>query len=495
MSSFDLDTQACVQTTVIKDVVFSGSGPLAITAGRLQFGTNHYSYPHQIRLWTHTPTLLHNDLMDLSMEDLTAQFAGRSTRNIEAPSICIEDFVRHEISPHVKVVNMAKDNLPELVIALRASLGDPLGVSSNGNQYVHRTEIVVIHQTAVHFITGPQMEELLANDAVFLLLIAAEGSALRANTLKCVQPGRKISVPRYVSGKVSLVDTLDGFRTHLPEQFESCQAPKENLRLVVAGGNFPCFRVRKDDTQFLGMTAEKLKPIAESAGLFAPFDVFVFGSAALSYTYSSGLSLYHGAFAEDSPAEIKLAQYFIKYPNLELAVAIVLQAEARRLLPTPEQLQILVPMFTLIKHAQHLEKGNPAIYTLTAAADVLKQEFIREKPDFFAEVEAQVEVLRRVSKHFQSANSRSLNKLTLDVLNRFRLGEDVAESDSAVSCFKSPFVLPPPLPARVLNMLYSTSPLINILPPSFGVFGADLTTFGAAPPMRQFSQQASYTTL
>ena len=134
--SFDLDTKTSVQTAIIKDVLLGGERPLAITAGRLQFGTNYFAYPHQIRLWTHCPTLLHNDLMDLSMEELTAQFSGRSTRNIEASSICIEDFVRHEISPHVKVVNMASDNLPELVIALRASLADPLGISSNGSKYV-----------------------------------------------------------------------------------------------------------------------------------------------------------------------------------------------------------------------------------------------------------------------------------------------------------------------------------------------------------------------
>jgi hypothetical protein len=225
--------------------------------------------------------------------------------------------------------------------------------------------------------------------------------------------------------------------------------------------------------------------------------VFVFGPAALTYTYSSGLSQYNGTFAQDAPVETILAQYLKCNPTLEFAVAIVLQAEARKLLPTSEQLQILVPMFTLLKHAQHLERGNPAVGTLMAAADILRQEFTREKPDFFAQVEAQAEVLKRVSKHFRDANSRSLNKLTLDVLNRFRLVEDAAETEAAASpYFKSPFVLPPPLPSRVLNMLYSTSPLINILPPSFGVFGADVTAaFGAVPPMRQISQQASYTTL
>jgi hypothetical protein len=493
--SFDLETKALVRTSVLSDVVMADGRPLAITAGSLQFGTNHYLHPHQVRLWTHCPTLLHNDLKDLSMEDLTAQFAGRSTRNIQTESISIEDFVRHEISPHVKVVNMASDNLPELVIALRASLADPLGISSNGSKYVHRTEIVVIHQTAMHFITGTQMDELLANDAVVLLLAATEGSALRDDTLQHMRPDRKLSVPRFITGELSLVDTLASFRAHLPDQFASCQAPKENLRLVVAGGDFPCFYIKTKNTQFLGMSDGQLKPIAESAGLFAPFDVFVFGAAALSYTYSSGLCLYRGEFAEEPPVETTLAEYLKMYPQAEQAVAIFLQSEARRLFPTMEQLQILVPMFTLLKHAQHLEKGNPAIVTLTAAADVLKDQFVLDKPGFFGDVELLTTAVKLVSTHLRDANSKSTNKQTLDVLKRLRLEEDVAEAEASPAYFKPQFLQ---LPARMLNLLYSTSPLISALPPSFGVFGADLSTFGLLCPMqpvRHVSQQASYTGL
>lgn len=494
--SFDLDTKTTVKTTVIRDVVLDGGRPLVITAGSLQFGTNHYSYPHQIRLWTHCPTLLRNDLKDLSMEDLTAQFAGRSTRNIEADSISIEDFVRHEISPHVKIVNMVSENLPEMVIALRASLGDPFAASSNGSKYVHRTEIVVIHQTAVHFITGPQMDELLANDAVFLLLVATEGSALRANTLECVRPEKKIAVPRFITGELSLVDTLASFRAHLPDQFASCQAPKENLRLVVAGGNFACFHVKIKNTQFLGMSSGQLKAITESAGLFAPFDVFVFGAASLRYTYSSGLSLYNGEFAEEVAAETTLVEYLKLYPQLEQAIATVLQSEVRQLLPTPEQLQILAPMFTLLKHAHHL-KGAPGITTLTAAADVLKQQFALERPSFFGDVQLLTTTVAQVSKHLRDASSKSMNKLTLEVLHRFRFEEFVPE----VETVPLPYFQSHPLgnvPSRMLNLLYSTSPLINALPLTFGVLGADYATYGTLSPMqpvRHVSQQASYTGL
>ena len=375
--SVDLTTRATVTRTVVTDVVLSNGATLAITQGHLQFGANNNTNPIQIRLWTHANTTLSNDLAMMPMAALSETCRHRSTRNIVADTISLEEFVRHEMSPAARLLHVKSNNLPEMWSNLATGLDDPLTTSAAGYTYTRRTEIVVVHQTAAHYIDAVALEMLKGRKNVVVLFLASNVSrGIGRDTVllsadACAVHGMSAWTEELRSNCASLASVFRNLLTFLPEEFQSCQAPQENLQLhVVADAPTPCFLA---DT-FLGMSSgDQGLPVTACVSLFTPYTLYAMGDVHLRYSVTVGFSTVSGTFAEAETTEVTtLPELLRAKPGLQVSLGRYLHYHAAAAAPTPALAHLLTPYDTLVKHAVSLKDSYPAEKeALQRAADLL----------------------------------------------------------------------------------------------------------------------------
>ena len=499
----DLTTRATLTRTVVTDVLLRSGKPLELTEARLQFGANCNTHPVHIRLWTHADTVLANDLASMGMAALAAECKDRSTRNIVADSLALEDFVRHEMSPNARLLHIRHKNLPEMWSELLAHLGDPLGVSAAGHPYVRRMEIVVVHQTAAHFIDEAALAALPAG-VVVLFTVADGGTGLGADTARMVAAsGRGTYRGAYwveelgAGGRISMATIFRHLLHNMPEAFQSCQAPQENLVLHAeghGGGDTPCFLIGggagrfgsgPPTATFLGFADSALAPVAPCASLFTPYWVCALGSFVnMHYSVTRGLAITLGEFTEaaDSTTTTTAAELLEACPGLALPLARLLLYEAASLQPTGSVVHALTPYDALRKQAAAL-KGNDVLER--AAAVLLEAPGAAEwrSPEAAAAICALYASTRRLQKAFADSTATAAGL----VLQALHLLERVGEW-----CLAQPSRLALGGGCGILQTLY-VNPLREVLPQPLRGHLEGSYIFPPALPSRQVSQSASYT--
>jgi hypothetical protein len=497
----DLTTRATLTRTVVTDVLLRGGKPLQLTEARLQFGANCNTNPVHIRLWTHTDTVLANDLASMGMAALAAECSDRSTRNIVADNLPLEEFVRHEMSPNARLLHLRHKNLPEMWSQLLARLDDPLGASAAGHPYVRRTEIVVVHQTAAHFIDEVALAALPAG-VVVLFTVADGGTGLGADTVRMVAAsGRGTYRGAYwveelgAWGRISMATLFRHLLHNLPEAFQSCQAPQENLVLHADsgggdggdGGATPCFLINDNNcvpmATFLGLAGAALKPIAPCASLFTPYWACAMGgSVNMHYSVTRGLATTVGEFVESAAEGVRTttaAELLEASPGLALPLARLLLYEAASLQPTGSVVHALTPYDALRRQAAAL-KGNEVLER--AAAVLLDAPGAAEwrSPAAAAAICAMYASTRQLQKAFADSTATAAGLL----LQTLHLLERVGE-----------WCLPPRMPlsgSSVLQALYVNPLRETLAQPLVGHLEGSYI-FPPALPSRQVSQSASYT--
>jgi len=402
--------------------------PFVITETSIQFGTNTDSDKHLIRLWTHGDIVVNNDLADLSMDELNSQLRGRSTQNITARALPLQDFIKHEMSPSAKLKHMTHGTMAEMYVNLKKSLEDPLGNTSKGTPYIGRTEVVVACQTPSHFMNKGCISDLLLNTDVVLILLSPFETPMWIDTERCVRlhasQEMKVFSPRFVAGKVSLKALLAGLVKYAGQSFESCEAPRECLHTVATSDvPLPCYTVddRTKAVKYIGDTNAPLKVLAESAGRFVPYKTFIFGIAEPSYFYLEDMAQVEGSFELGVDSDVTLHHFFGQYPYLQHTFARVLQWHVRKALPSNESLHLLVPLQVLSRHVTLLKACGTyekAEGLLCAAVEVLKQmpEPLLPSTEFM-DFEAE---FVKVRKCFTDASSVFTNRTTADVMARYK---------------------------------------------------------------------------
>lgn len=387
----DFNTIATASTSVLSDVILPHGGALHVTHGKIQFGTHANTNPTQLRLWTHGDTVCQNDLHHLSMRELTDML--RSTRNISAQTISLVNFVKHEMSPSVRLLHVPHASLPEMWTAFFKEVDAPLGSTAADVPYESRTEMLVVHQTPAHFLSDADLVPLLHRDNVVVLLVADEPAAAVPAAVPTLFSDTLLVQLRFAShalavrrlprcgGLVSLRHVLDALLQCAPLLFQSCQAPKENLALIPQStARAPCFLVNRDETVFLGMTHGELKPIARSVSLFHAYHVLALGDAsvALGFSTTSSLHTEYGACAvgvvgPDTGTDT-LRAFLAAFPNAEQAVARTLLYEVAKLQPPAELLHVLTPFDTLVRHEEAVREDDSdgKAACLGAAIDALR---------------------------------------------------------------------------------------------------------------------------
>lgn len=338
---------------------------MVVAETMVQFGTNFHTDNRLVRLWTHGQVAVKNDLETLSMDKLKDLVARRSTQNITAGEVPLLDFLQHELSPAVRMKHMPHDTLSEMYVHLNKSLDDPVGVSKYGSRYASRTELVVIHQTPAQFLSLFRLHALAEHSTnVVLVVLCTHSTPLWASTFDWRTSGKK-AVPLFVDGRVSLVNLLDELLKLMPEEFESCQSPKESLQVHVdVPAPSPTYLCEGEDAKvvaFLGVGGEgALRTLAASVGKFMPYTAYVFGDvSSLHYSYLEDMRECRVEVdASDCSVDTTLAEFLVARPHLQQAVARVLQYSVKRALPDPAAMQILLPLQTLTRQAALL-KGKP----------------------------------------------------------------------------------------------------------------------------------------
>ena len=371
----DFDTRATLAHIVVTDVQLRTGTTLEITEARLQFGMNCNTQPTQIRLWTHTDTVLANDLAGMGMAALAEECRDRSTRNIVTDSIPLDDFIRHEMSPSARLLHLRHKNLPEMWTDMLSHLDDPLGVSTAGHAYVHRTDIVVVHQTAAHFVDGAALDALPLGVVLLFTVADVKAGGLGFDTLEMVQTQRArgragwVEVLHHHTNRASLTSTFRRLLRYLPEEFQSCAAPQENLLLhVTAEPGTACFLVDDKATAFLGF-ADALRPVAPCTSLFTPYAMYAMGSASMHYSLTRGLLPVCGEFMDNGETEVTtLAHLLATRPSLQTCIAKLLLYEVACLQPAGSVAQVLAPYDALRKQAAALRGDGPLVLTAAATA-------------------------------------------------------------------------------------------------------------------------------
>lgn len=362
--TIDLTTRATVTHTVVTDVKLSTGATLTITEGQLQFGANNNTKPIQIRLWTHANTTLTNDLATLGMAGLSEVCGQRSTRNIVAETIALEDFVRHEMSPGARLLHMKSNNLPELWTNLSVGLDDKLATSAAGHAYTRRTDIVVVHQTAAHYIDAAALDMLKKRENVVVLFLATNvDTGLGRDTVLLSKDARAVHgmstwTEELRNNSASMTSVFRHLLQYLPEEFQSCQAPQENLQLHVSADTpIPCYL---SDT-FLGMSsAEHGLPVASCVSLFTPYTLYAMGDVHLHYSVTVGFTSVSGTFADAVTTEVTtLSELLRSKPALQVCLARFLYYHATVAAPPQALAHLLTPYDTLVKHAASLKDSFP----------------------------------------------------------------------------------------------------------------------------------------
>jgi hypothetical protein len=241
-SSFDLITRTSFETLRISDVVLPDGSPLYLTKASIIFGENRTTNFHLVNLWTHCPTDVHNDLVELGAR-VSCIFDGRATRNIKAKTISIDKFIVHEISPHVRCKYHALSSFTEMIDEFKANLlvRTTAVSASSGRAYSGQTDVLVVHLTAAHFLEQCDINALScfyrsnapAESKLLIIAVVSGENAMYQHACSLSDDGPCLILPILCAPQgVSLVTLAQWLRFADACIFQSCELPKENVKLV-----------------------------------------------------------------------------------------------------------------------------------------------------------------------------------------------------------------------------------------------------------------------
>ncbi len=312
-----MDAKVFVEKTFteVANLKLASGNYFGYTEITVQFGQGSNRCPHQVRLWTHVPPInVINDLDDLGMAD-DLMFASRCTRNITMGSISISQFIQHEMSPHARMTEHTYTNLPEMFAALEKACVDPMATSVTTNQvYSGRSDIVIVHQTAAHYVTQALINTLVETTPDFpllIVLVSKMGSKMMDDSAALTTPpGSAVTLivePIVASGTalgISLVSLLRKLTAVMPEEFASCGPPKENLRVY---GPDTATVYTKKPSGWTAMTTGTHAAVAIE--LFTPYNFMLMNCTAddpITFSYSSNMTVVTSVVTDTSAINRRL---------------------------------------------------------------------------------------------------------------------------------------------------------------------------------------------